>query len=126
MKLVQNTKKAGVILGFMTMFPSETLQIIRPPLSTQVSPGNENPVKGFVAAETLSMARSLGPITTKPIMKCNGSKANLHTKPCNSRAVTEKKKEEQWRKERRSPTRGTLVIQASLVEAKRRCWLPAW
>lgn len=39
MKLVQNTEKAGVVQGFMTVFPSEALRIIGPS-STQVSPGN--------------------------------------------------------------------------------------
>ena len=89
MKLVWNTAKAGVILGFMTMFPSETLQIIQR-LSTQVSPGNEKPVKRFVTAETLSMARSLGAVTTKPTTKCSCSEANLHVRLWISRAVSEK------------------------------------
>lgn len=90
MKLVQNTEKAGVVLGFMTVFLSETLQIIQPPC-THLSPGNEKTVKRFLTAETLSMARSLGAVATKPVMKCNCSKANLHTRPWNSRAASEKK-----------------------------------
>lgn len=80
MKLVQSTAKAGVVLGFMTMFPSETLQILQRP-STQMSPGNEKPVKRFVTAETSSVARILGAIAAKPVMKCSCSKANLHTRP---------------------------------------------
>lgn len=89
MKLMQNTEKAGVFLGFMTVFPSETLQISHPH-STHTSPGNEKPVKLSVTAETLSMVRSLGAIRTKPIMKYSCTKANLHIRPWNSRAVNEK------------------------------------
>lgn len=73
----------------MTIFLSKTLQITQPP-STQMSPGNESPGKQFVATETLSVATALGAITTKPIAKYSCSKANLHTSPWNSGAVSGK------------------------------------
>lgn len=55
-----------------------------------MSPGNESPVKQFVTTQTLSLARALCAITTKPVTKYSCSKANLHTRPWKSGAVNEK------------------------------------
>lgn len=74
----------------MAVFLSTTLQITQWPPSAQMSPGNESPAKQFVTTQTLSVARALGAITTKPVTKYSCSKANLHTVPWNSGAVSEK------------------------------------
>lgn len=66
-------------MGFVAVFLSKTLQITQPP-STQMSPGNESPVKQLVTTEPLSAARALGAITTKPVTEYSCSKANLHTR----------------------------------------------
>lgn len=94
----------------MAVFLSTTLQITQWPPSAQMSPGNESPAKQFVTTQTLSVARALGIITTKPVTKYSCSKANLHTVPWNSGAVSEKLGGAGERG-RRCLTRGALVIQ---------------
>lgn len=100
----------------MTVFLSKTLQITQPP-STQMSPGNESPGKQFVATETLSVARALGAITTKPIAKYSCSKANLHTSPWNSGAG-ERVREMLDKRSSGNP--------GSLGKAKMQYCLPVW
>lgn len=58
MKRVQNTEKAGVIPGFMTLFPSETLHVQLP--STQRSPGNEKNSEVVCDSRDLAYGQELG------------------------------------------------------------------
>lgn len=87
--LCKTQKRLLLSWGLWLCFFPKPCRSLSPP-STQMSPGNENPVKQFVTTETLSVARALGAITTKPVTKYSCSKANLHTRPWNSGAVSEK------------------------------------
>lgn len=121
--LCKTQKRLVLSWGLWLHFFPKSHRSLNPP-STQMSSGNESPVKQFVTTETLSVARALGAITTKPVTKYSCSKANLHTRPWNSGAVSEK-----WGAgkigmemlDKRSY--GNL---GSLEKGKMQCCLPVW